>query len=596
MNGKRSAFVLFFVLAWMKCVLFYGFLLDESHDTSRFFLSFVMILWRFPFYIGFLGLFLCLLFLFRGRAKAWIGWGLLAILSAIVVSDLWYFRGFETLPSLHVLQQSGNLQDLGGSIRSMARPWDLLLIFDVMIIPIHLWMRPTWFQEEVRSWRAFSCWLIVCLLCTSAIPALKAYTPLRDSWALYSTIDSEGTAYNLSPIGYHILDAIETAKEGETLALDASEKEKIKDWYAQKETNLEEASREPFGQFRGYNLLLLQVESLEAFVWGQSVEGQAITPTLNEMKQHSYWFSRFYEQVGEGTTSDAEFTANTGVYPLRKSSVFVRFPMHRYPSLPKWFEESGYSSISMHPDKGAYWNWKTAHQSLGYDTRIDSLDIGESERIGMGISDQAFLQEVSQTLAKQPQPFVSFAVTLSSHAPFDLDEKYRSMRLPAQLDQHRMGGYFQSIHYVDAQIGKLLASLRENNLLDRTVVVVYGDHEGIHKYYDDEVATTPLAGNWWKENHKRVPFLIYHPSLSEKEISIHGGQVDILPTLAHLFGLPASPLSQATLGRNLFTTADDFAVLRKGDVVGNLPNERATWAKQGPLYADRLIRSNMLLP
>lgn len=95
-------------------------------------------------------------------------------------------------------------------------------------------------------------------------------------------------------------------------------------------------------------------------------------------------------------------------------------------------------------------------------------------------------------------------------------------------------GYYASISFVDAQIGRLMAALETEGLTDNTIVVLWGDHGwklGEHRM-------------WCKHTNyeidTRVPFLIKAPG--------HGFQsgstaalvelLDLFPTLADLTGLP----------------------------------------------------------
>lgn len=95
-------------------------------------------------------------------------------------------------------------------------------------------------------------------------------------------------------------------------------------------------------------------------------------------------------------------------------------------------------------------------------------------------------------------------------------------------------GYYASVSYVDAQIGRVLAELDRLGLTQRTIVVLWGDH-GFHlgehgvwnKHSNFEVATrTALIFSvpWQKAVNARTASLV--------EL------VDIYPTLCELAGLP----------------------------------------------------------
>jgi iduronate 2-sulfatase len=111
-------------------------------------------------------------------------------------------------------------------------------------------------------------------------------------------------------------------------------------------------------------------------------------------------------------------------------------------------------------------------------------------------------------------------------------------------------GYFASVSYVDAQIGRVLAELDRLGLRERTIVVLWGDHGwhlGEHglwnKHTNFEVATrTPLIFSvpWQKRTGAATS------ALAEL--------VDVYPTLCQLAGLP---LPDDLEGTSLVPLLDD---------------------------------------
>ena len=102
----------------------------------------------------------------------------------------------------------------------------------------------------------------------------------------------------------------------------------------------------------------------------------------------------------------------------------------------------------------------------------------------------------------------------------------------ARLLRH---GYFASVSYVDAQIGRLLSALEQSGLARNTIVVLWGDHGwklGEHnawgKMTNYEVDT-------------RVPLIIRAPGLRPGVCAGLVESVDIYPTVCALAGLPTPP-------------------------------------------------------
>ena len=115
----------------------------------------------------------------------------------------------------------------------------------------------------------------------------------------------------------------------------------------------------------------------------------------------------------------------------------------------------------------------------------------------MGLSDGAFLGQLAPITLQQKNPFYLFMVTQTTHTPYALPNKYRELTIPESINKTKLGGYFQSLKYTDKQIGIYLSNLDKEGLLDNTVVVIFGDHEGMHKFYPTEIAGVKPSESWW---------------------------------------------------------------------------------------------------
>ena len=286
---------------------------------------------------------------------------------------------------------------------------------------------------------------------------------------LFSNYDPTDTARYFSSVGYHIFDIINTYKDSKPYKLTDEDKSQISQFFNEKE-KLE--NNEYAAMFKGKNLIVIQVESLESFLINKKVNGQEITPVMNNLIKEGLYFPNIYEQVNEGTSSDADLMINTSMYPLRRGSTFFRYPGAAYNSLPNLLEEEGYDTAAIHPDKGSFWNYASGLRGIGFDTFIDYYSFEIDEEIGLGLSDESYFRQVVPMLKDLKNPFYAFTVTLTSHGPFDLPEEKRALEIDETLDENILGGYFQSINYTDRQIGNFLSQLDKEGLLDNTVIVL----------------------------------------------------------------------------------------------------------------------------
>jgi phosphoglycerol transferase MdoB-like AlkP superfamily enzyme len=224
---------------------------------------------------------------------------------------------------------------------------------------------------------------------------------------------------------------------------------------------------------------------------------------------------------------------------------------------------------------------------------LDSANFILDEEIGLGLSDGSLFRQAVPIISEQHTPFLTFMVTLTNHTTYELPDKYKELEIDEKFAGTMLGASFHTVHYTDQQIGAFLTSLDQSQLLDNTVVVIYGDHTGVHKFYSQEINAITPAEDWWQDNHHKVPLLIYQKNLRGQEITINGGQVDILPTVAYLMGIEEQQYGNTAKGRNLLNTGKDFAVLADGQFIGSAASqqERALVVR-GWEVADKIICSS----
>lgn len=140
---------------------------------------------------------------------------------------------------------------------------------------------------------------------------------------------------------------------------------------------------------------------------------------------------------------------------------------------------------------------------------------------------------------------------------------------PLSMEQarHAIHGYYASVSYVDAQIGRLLHTLDSLKLSQNTIIVLWSDH-GIH---------LGERGLWGKadltENANHIPLIIVKPgsTTAGRKTKALVESVDVYPTLASLCGLDAPACLQGTSMRPLL---DDPARKWKEAVFSEYPRRR----------------------
>ena len=567
---SRFRFILVLILL-VKSKLFMALLEVETADKLVFgnitlkctvvYLSFILILYAFGYLFS--------------KNKQIIFYILLNIFySGLLVADLWYYRVNKDFLGIKNILYSGTFNPMGGPLLNF-KPIDIIFGIDIIIMIILVIVMKVRNNEkrEVGKWWLFVRYpIIMVLACYLLVDVMSIYGWDRAIFhKRWSTIMSSRAS---GPLGYHTIEAFSTIDK--TLKSKASEKEteKIRSWIKDNKEELE--PNEYSGVFEGKNVIILQVESLENFVINQKANGKEITPFMNKLTREGLYFNNIYQQNNAGNSIDCDFLVNTSVFPLGGDKITaLNYSENVYDnSLPRLLKGEGYTTISTHAEEAGSFNWTELHKNgFGVDKLWTIKDYVYDETVGYGLSDKSLYTQVAEKLKSQDEPFFLQLATLSSHGPFEIDQKYRTLNLPEEIDKSYLGGYFESVCYADRQIEMLFNKLNESGLLDNTVVVIYGDHAGVHKYYNDDIQELNYEGNWWKPFDQKVPLIIYSKGVTPKVIEAAGGQVDLLPTLSYLMGIDKEKYEDTSMGRVLVNTNREATVIKDNKIVGNVKDE-----------------------
>ncbi|GGF26635.1 sulfatase [Echinicola rosea] len=117
-------------------------------------------------------------------------------------------------------------------------------------------------------------------------------------------------------------------------------------------------------------------------------------------------------------------------------------------------------------------------------------------------------------------------------------------------DQERkaISGYYASVSYMDAQIGKVLKTLKDEGLEDNTIVIFTSDH-GFHLGEHEFWMKVSLH-----EESARVPLIIKVPGKDPAVCRSFTELIDLYPTVAELAGLE---LPNRIQGKSLVKTLDE---------------------------------------
>jgi len=482
-------------------------------------------------------------------------------LSVFLLAETLYMSYFHTPLKFFTLYQVTNLNGLGGSVLYLLHPLHILFFLDLLLL-----FKPVFMQRHSGPGNIKLAALLLLGGCLFA-----AAKPVKVVWIdnmPFRTMDALDAVKAYGIVGHHVIDLYNVITDWQTKELTEQEKKQIQTWFAEKNREEKNEGQSPyFGIGKNKNLIFIQVESFQAFVLNQKVNGQEITPFLNRIVKDGMYFSNIYPQTVEGNSSDAELLTQTSLYPVKQGATFFRFPNNTYHSLAKLLREKGYHTFAIHGDEETFWNRNMVYPHLGFEKFYAIDDLKQDDIIGMGLSDKSTFRQSLPILEKADQPFYSLIITLTSHVPFTIPEDEQSLSLPKELENTPIGNYLQSIRYMDESIALFIKGLEESGLLDDSLIVIYGDHDGLFQKDKGEVEKwlkREISDEEWVRSFMQIPFIIYHPGMEPKVIDTIGGQIDILPTVADLMGIEKEK-TYYMMGKNLFLQEDGKAVIPKGD-------------------------------
>lgn len=491
--------------------------------------------------------------LVQWKKRRWIWLGLLIAHSFLLISDMWYYRYFDDFLSVSLMSQMMQMGDVSSGFAALILPSDFLLFADSLIfIGFLFFMRKRTFAVVKKTRRKTAGLAFLAGMVLFAAPV--TYSVVKEDQRLSRSVSDMRDYYQLGFWGYHGIDLLRGIQGAiaPDKALTTSEQQQIDET---KTSDTSGATKKP-------NIILVQLESFQASVIDQQVNGQTLTPNLNKLKEESLYSSSFYHQTHEGRTSDAEFITNTSLYPLKSGSVYTRFPDNEFDALPDLLRTNGYDTAAMHAYEKGFWNRDQVYQNIGFKHFFSQDDYPKQKKIGMALNDKQFFTKSIKHMEMLKEPYFSFLVALTSHTPYEIPKDERQLDLSG-YDDPMLRGYYQTIHYVDGAVGQMVKELKKKDMWDDTLVIFYGDHDSGLTNKDSEMQRELGIDNAVDafELDRRVPLFIKKPNQDTGEIiRENGGQIDIAPTIVDLLNLE----SPYMMGNSLLDDEPNLTAFRDG--------------------------------
>jgi len=259
------------------------------------------------------------------------------------------------------------------------------------------------------------------------------------------------------------------------------------------------------------------------------------TPNLYKYADNMAIFNSIY--TGYPATSRSHLRMNTGGYAMTwgpiKNDIEYEYTG---PTLAKEFTRLGFNTglfsaghlnfgninhILKQSDYDHYFHFGIASDEFQKQTKLNSW----------GGDEDAFREKMQQWINQQDKntPFFAHLLTSSTHHPYSVPKGYQG---PFKGDDKK-SKYYNSLHYTDMVIGRLIEDLKKQGLLENTTIAITGDHG---QAFGERHSGNMTHKNYlYEENIKDFVILLDSKNI-EKNITVarNGKMADILPTLVGL--------------------------------------------------------------
>lgn len=556
-------FILNVMLVWLKMFAEYhmNFNLGAEGATQQF----LLFLNPIPTAI----IFISIALYFRGALSYWLAIIFNLIQSVWLFANMLYYREFSDFLSMGILgsgSSTGN--NLGKSIAAIIHWTDYLVFIDIIIlIALVVFKQLTIDRKGVQKKFA----ILTTLFGVILMFVDYGIASTNRSGLLTRSFDNNYIVKYLGLNEYAVFNAVQTYNQTESRKrAKPTDLAKVKKFVA---TQKLPDNIQYYGTQKGKNVFMIHLESFQQFLIDYKVDGQEVTPNLNQFyhDQNTLSFDNFYNQVGQGKTSDAEMMQENSLFGLATGSAMVKYGTNNtFESLPAILGQRGYTTAAFHGDVASFWNRDNTYKSFGYDYFFSKSYYPNANKanynVGYGMKDKIFLRDSAQYIEQLPQPFYAKLITVTNHYPYDLDKQ--NIDFPAtKTGDNTVDGYVQTAHYLDQSFGELMAYLKKVGLYNNSVFVLYGDHYGISENHQPAIAQ--LLGkdkvtNYDLANFQKVPFMIHATGLKGGIDHTYGGEIDMMPTLLDLLGVPDDGMTM--FGQDMLSS--DYkgkVVFRDGD-------------------------------
>lgn len=285
------------------------------------------------------------------------------------------------------------------------------------------------------------------------------------------------------------------------------------------------------------NVIIIMLESFTAKLINRKVNNIEITPQINKLIKEGIYFPEFYSS---GDRTDKGIVSILSGYPAQPKTSIIKFPnkTQKLPYLTKDVKKIGYRSAFIYGGDVDFANMRSYINNAEFEQVITMNDFPKSTyNSKWGVHDNFVFERLFSEINKSKTPFFYFAMTLSSHEPFEVPMK---QILILNSEENK---FLNAAHFTDKCVGDFVAKAKLSNWWSNTLLVFVADHG--HRLPDN----SQMAD---KEKYKIVSFWL-GGALNKTDTVVQSiaNQTDIAATILNQININSK---QYKFSRNIFTS------------------------------------------
>lgn len=304
-----------------------------------------------------------------------------------------------------------------------------------------------------------------------------------------------------------------------------------------REPVVEELWTQEVGRSTDWNVVLVTIDTLRADRLGCYGNTRVETPHLDRLAREGIRFQNASTTVP--FTLPAHSSMMTGTYPPYhgvRENVGYRLD-ESLPTMAELMASAGRTTAGFVSTFVLDSRWGIArgfhHYFDDFDLKEMGGDLGSVQRDGR----ETVAAALDWLDGRPPGPFFLWLHLYDPHDPYEPPEPFRS-RYPGRP-------YEGEVAYADSLLGRFYEALEEQGLLERTLLVVTGDHgEGLRNHDEG------FHGFFVYDSTARIPLIFRLPGrrFAGRVVKEAVSHVDLLPTILEALERPIPPTVQ---GRSL---------------------------------------------